>query len=64
MYSPSAINLVNAAYDTLKGAEGILGVGYEYGNISSKENEAQFEIINALCHLDCAIKLLEEVDDE
>lgn len=63
MYSPSAINLVNAAYDTLKGAEGILGVGYEYGNISPKENEASFEITNALCHLDVAINLLEGKDD-
>lgn len=64
MYNPSALNLAKTAKDALEGAEGILMVGWECGDLSSKEDDAESAIREALCHLDCAIRLLEEVDDE
>lgn len=64
MYNPSVLNLAKTAKDALEGAKGILMVGWECGDLSPEEDDAESAIREAMRHLDGAIKLLEEVGDE
>ena len=64
MYNPSVLNLAKTAKDALEGADGILMFCWECGDLSSKKDDAESAIREALRHLDGAIKLLEEVNDD
>lgn len=52
--------LLRMSLATAKGAQGMLGVDYEYGNLDSREIDASCEVDEAVKRLGKAMALLEE----